>query len=249
MDDIRQVPEKKMNTTHPQGSKILIIGAGRLVKHLTHWCSLLSIPTITWQRPESLETLNKHLNTVKYIWLAISDNSLESFYTEHIKNNVNPDQTVVHFSGSFHHTEMISAHPLMTFSSKLYDLDDYQKIYFALTGADDLQTALPGFKNAFFKLAPEQKELYHALCVVMGNLPQILWSQSQPLLQQLHIPESAISIYLQKSLSNYLELQSDAITGPLIRNDQSTIFKNLTALEKNHPKLSHIYRSFLKEHL
>jgi predicted short-subunit dehydrogenase-like oxidoreductase (DUF2520 family) len=224
---------------------ILIIGHGRLAKHLIHWCSLLP------KSQNSIRTWNRNDNTplslqnIDYIWLAISDDSLVSFYQETLKPLLN-GQKVVHFSGTMHHEEMASAHPLMTFSHDLYDLDAYNKVHFGLTGASTLAEVLPGFSNPFFKLRPEEKPLYHALCVASGNLPQLIWSQTQPQFSDLKIPEAAVKAFLQQSLTNFFAQGPQAVTGPIVRNDKTTITKNLSALEKVNLKLKNIYQSFLQ---
>ena len=152
----------------------------------------------------------------------------------------------MHFSGTAHHAEMVSAHPLMTFSHELYDLATYNKIYFGLTGADTLTEVLPGFNNSYFHLRAEDKPLYHALCVTAGNLPQLLWSQTQPQFADLKVPQDAVKVFLQQSLTNFFAQGPQAVTGPIVRNDKNTIAKNLSALEKVNLKLKNIYQSFLQ---
>lgn len=221
---------------------ILIIGHGRMAKHLINWCSLLNKKVSLWHRSQG-EPLN--LQKIDTVWLAISDNALVSFYEDSLKPKLT-GQKVVHFSGTVHHPEMISTHPLMTFSHQLYDLQTYHKIYFGLTGADSLAEALPGFTNSFFKIAASDKPLYHALCVTTGNLPQLLWSETLPQFADLKIPQEAVKIYAQQSLTNFFSQGSAAVTGPIVRKDTATIAKNLSALEKVNLKLKNIYQSFLQ---
>lgn len=221
---------------------VLIIGNGRLAKHLLNWCSQLQKPVKSWSR--STHT-SLSLQNIDFIWLAISDDSLISFYQETLKPLLN-GQKVVHFSGTVHFDGMISAHPLMTFSHELYDLSTYNKIHFGLTGAKNLLDVMPGFKNPFFKLRAEDKPLYHALCVASGNLPQLLWSQTQPQFADLKVPQEAVQVFLQQSLTNFFAQGPQAVTGPIVRNDKTTITKNLSALEKVNLKLKNIYQSFLQ---
>ncbi|MES2802171.1 MAG: DUF2520 domain-containing protein [Bdellovibrionota bacterium] len=235
------------NKSHTEASNIIIIGHGRIAKHLIHWCSLLQKNPRVWHRADNghTEVNSLNLQNIDYIWLAISDNALVSFYEESLKPILS-GQKVVHFSGTVHHPEMISAHPLMTFSHELYDLTTYNKIYFGLTGADSLSEALPGLSNPFFKIAASDKPLYHALCVAAGNLPQLLWSETQAQFVDLKIPQEAVKNYVQQSLTNFFKQGSAAVTGPIVRNDTVTIAKNLSALEKVNWKLKNIYLSFLK---
>ncbi|AZZ37999.1 hypothetical protein CIK05_14705 [Bdellovibrio sp. qaytius] len=220
---------------------VVIIGNGRMAKHLSHWCELLNIKVTHWHRSQGV-ALN--LQNIDSIWLAISDNALVSFF-ETLKPKLS-GQKVVHFSGTVHHPEMIAAHPLMTFSYDLYDLAIYNKIYFGLTGVETLSEALPGFKNSFFKIAPSDKPLYHALCVTTGNLPQLLWSETLPQFADLKIPQEAVKHFAQQSLTNFFAAGPAAVTGPIVRKDTTTIEKNLSALEKVNLKLKNIYQSFLQ---
>lgn len=224
---------------------VLIIGNGRLAKHLNHWCNLLPKSKSTiyqWSRSNK-SPLN--LQNIDYIWLAISDDSLISFYQETLKPLLK-GQKVVHFSGTVHHEGMASAHPLMTFSHDLYDIGIYNSVHFGLTGANFLEEVLPGFSNSFFSLTAEDKSLYHALCVTSGNLPQLLWSETAPHFSKLKIPQAAVKVFIQQSLTNFFVQGANAITGPIVRHDQTTIAKNLTALEKVNLKLKNIYQSFLQ---
>lgn len=227
-------------------TNILIVGDGRLAKHLIHWCTLLQKSVHHWNRHDN-QPLS--LQNIDYVWLAISDNALVPFYQEILKplltNNLT-GQKVVHFSGTLHHEAMIAAHPLMTFSHELYDLETYNKIYFGVTGAESLTEALPGFTNPFFKLRAEDKPLYHALCVASGNLPQLLWSETQPQFADLKVPAEAVKVFLEQSLTNFFAQGAQAVTGPIARKDTTTITKNLSALEKVNLKLKNIYQSFLQ---
>lgn len=230
------------NNRRLEAANILIIGHGRLAKHLLHWCTLLQKSVYHWNRNSNTAI---SLQNIDYIWLAISDDALTPFYQQILKPLLR-GQKVVHFSGTMHHDEMTAAHPLMTFSHELYDLATYNKIYFGLTGAESLAEVMPGFTNSFFKLRAEDKPLYHALCVASGNLPQLLWSQTQSQFADLKVPQEAVKNFLQQSLMNFFAQGPQAVTGPIIRNDQVTITKNLTALEKVSLKLKNIYQSFLQ---
>ena len=226
-------------------SPVLIIGSGRLAKHLHHWQNLLKLPypVTTWSRKDSVDMLKFQLQTHRLVWLAISDSSLTAFYNEHLADST---ARVVHFSGTFHDDRMLSAHPLMSFSHDLYDFQDYQKIYFSLTGAASLADVLPGFENAWGVLPAEQKPLYHALCVLSGNVPQMLWSETLKNFRQLGIPDSAIDTYIQRTTQNFIELKEKSVTGPIKRGDTSTIEKNQLALRPFN-FLQKIYSQFAEE--
>lgn len=223
---------------------VLLIGSGKLAHHLNHWFHLYnkSNSLLTWDRHQDPHALRRNISVASHVWLAISDSALVPFYEKYLAGH---ETTVVHFSGALHDERLISAHPLMSFTNELYPDDFYKKIQFALTGAKDLKTALPHFENSFFSLRPSDKALYHALCVLAGNFPQMLWNEVYNYAQSLQIPAAALDIYIQKITQNFIDLKTQALTGPFIRNDQKTIEKNVEALKGT--LLQNIYQSFQKE--
>lgn len=224
-----------------QQKKILLIGSGRLATHLDYWNSLIPQPNVLlkWNRKDSIDNRHQLLKKADLVWLAISDNSLLSFYeTELAQTNL----PVVHFSGALHLQPMISAHPLMSFPRSLFVKNIYSQIHFSLTGCTDLQTALPGFQNSFSIMSPEDKSLYHAMCVISGNFPQMLWNETEKSLMKMGIPDQAFQLYIQQITNNYLLLKEQALTGPLVRHDRATIEINLKALEGS--ALQKIYQVF-----
>lgn len=222
---------------------ILLIGSGRVARHLSHYLSLLNIHFETWDRAQDPHAISRKVAEATHILLAISDSALESFYGKHLAGH---DKVVVHFSGAHHFDDMIAAHPLMTFGPDLYSLETYKKIHFALTGTKDLPSAIPGLENSYSVLAAEDKALYHAYCVLGGNFTTLLVNKMLEGLESLNIPRQAASIYIQQTLENTLASSSKALTGPLARKDVSTVEANLEAL-KNDPYLE-VYKSFLKIH-
>ena len=230
-------------------NKVLLVGNGRLAQHLVHWNSLVQVPNliISYAKNEIPEI---EILTADIIWLAVSDSAIESVYLEKIKPTLQKAKTserrsprVVHFSGARHFSELCSAHPLMSFGLELYKPDVYERIHFAVTGAENLSDLLPGFENSFIHLEPEQKPLYHALCVLAGNFPQMLWAQTQREFKALGFPEDAANVYIRQITENFLHNGAAAITGPHVRGDTETIEKNLAALSQL-PNLKNIYSAF-----
>ena len=99
---MEQVPTKK--------KPYLIIGGGRLAKHLAYYLQLLDIPFNQWKRKDrsKLEKLSSNSNK---ILLAISDDSIIPVAKKF------PDKLVIHFSGVLTTKFAESAHPLFTFSN------------------------------------------------------------------------------------------------------------------------------------
>ncbi|MBY0553113.1 DUF2520 domain-containing protein [bacterium] len=226
-------------------SSVLLIGSGRLARHLQHWNSLLEKPNsiLTWDRSQSTEKLNAALNKCNIVWLAISDSAIVEFYESYLLNS---GKTVVHFSGALNDARILSAHPLMSFPKDFLPSEVYSQIHFVISGFDLLHRALPQFNNAFSSVSSNNKALYHALCVLSGNFPQLLWNDVSEQMHKLDIPEKAFDLYIEQIAQSYLKYKKNALTGPIIRNDQKTISDNLQSLTENS-KLRNIYSAFNKE--
>lgn len=224
---------------------ILLIGSGRMANHLKHWNSLLDQPNrlLFWNRSQDTETLNKNLNQCDLIWLAISDSAIIPFFEEYLKNS---KKAAVHFSGALSDERLLCTHPLMSFPQSLLPNDVYAKIHFVVNGVEKLQEALPGFTNAFSALSSDKKSLYHALCVLAGNFPQLLWNEATREMKNLNLPQEALDLYIDQITKNYLLTKEKSLTGPLVRKDYVTIEKNISALH-DAEKLKNIYITFTKE--
>jgi len=154
----------------------------------------------------------------------------------------------VHFSGSLVTEQANGAHPLMTFSDTLYDLEHYQAIPFVLDhDAAEFSELLPGLPNQFARLHKSLKPKYHALCVLSGNFSCMLWQKLfQTLEQEFNIPQSVAFPYLYQQTQNLLMNPQTALTGPLVRGDNITIKKNLAALETD--SFQAVYTSFISSY-
>jgi hypothetical protein len=71
----------------------------------------------------------------------------------------------------------------------------------------------------------------------------MLWQKLMTNLEQLNLPKSFSYAYLQQLTENLMNSSQTALTGPLVRNDQITIDKNLAALEEDPFK--EVYESFV----
>lgn len=221
----------------------LLIGNGRLAHHIQHYFTSLQIPFSTWHRAQSHSTLQQQLTESTHILLLISDHAIENFITEHLQHT---SALLVHFSGSLVSEKAHGAHPLMTFSSMLYPVNDYPRMTFVIDhDAPDFEKLLPGLPNAHVRLDKSLKSKYHALCVLSGNFSCLLWQKLfSSLKTEFNIPENIAKMYLQQQTENLLNSPKTALTGPLVRGDTHTIQKNIAALEGD--PFQQVYESFVK---
>ncbi len=222
---------------------VLLAGSGRLARHLKFWNSLSShpLPVTEWNRKQSKEKFVSLAGEATHVWLAVSDSAIEE-----LSKQVPYGRTVVHFSGALNVAGTCCAHPLMSFPNQLLAAGVYPKIHFILNGALTLDELLPGFSNSFSVLSQEEKSYYHALCVLAGNFPQLIWSHTQGKMAALDVPKEAADLYIRQITENFIAHGNAALTGPLARNDQATLAKNISSLSCD-PALQNIYSAFVRE--
>ncbi len=259
----------------------LVVGNGRVAQHLRHYFELAGVSYCTWFRPKHLPGLStpqdfatqkSELDLVSAIQkssrilLAISDQAIEEFYRKY--QSVLQGKVCVHFSGALVTEVAQSAHPLTTFAETAidhssYDLERYRKIPFVTEkGRLRFNEIFPDLQNPSFEILPEQKPLYHALCVLAGNFSILLWEKAFTDFQtKLGLPPEALASFLEQTFRN-LAIHTQAnlnstdvfdvaktlqkktvLTGPLVRGDQITIHKNLVALTGD--PYQEVYESFI----
>jgi 2-dehydropantoate 2-reductase len=222
----------------------LIIGSGRMAKHMQCYLDLLHIPYRAWSRqyntPEELKTLSLHSDI---ILLLIKDSAITYFIEQH---SFLKDKKLVHFSGNLLLPGVWGAHPLMTFMPSLYDLECYRKMPFILQeNSPELSDLLPGLNNPYYKIPNKMRSYYHAMCVIGGNFTTLIWQKFfDELEQRLGLPKEAAYPYLQQIASNLMHHAEYALTGPLIRGDKLTIANHLQALSEDEFK--NVYQAFVE---
>lgn len=224
-------------------TQYLIIGSGRAARHFSHYFEGLGLNFTIWNRHEPWPRLQECLEKATHVLVLLPDSAIAGFYQENLKNFGNV-KTFVHFSGAHEFEGMVSAHPLMTFSETLYDLETYKQIPFVTTEADSLKEILPGLPNLAFRIPAEKKPYYHALCVLSGNFTTLLWQKMSSGLQSLGLPADIQIPYMNQIFQNLETDRSGALTGPLARKDLKTIQANDQAL-KGDPAQK-IYRAFVE---
>ena len=221
-----------------------IVGRGRVAIHLARYLDLESRPFSIWHRGMPCAPADA-IGDRTIILLAISDDALEPFLAE---NPALKRKTLVHFSGSRTLDGATGLHPLMTFGPEPYELETYQSIPFVSErGGKTFGDIFPGFLNPGFEIDPGQKPLYHALCVMAGNFPTLLWAKVFGDFEQgLGLPHDVLRPYLERTLENTFESGGKALTGPLARSDTGTVRRNLEALGED--SYAAVYRAFARSH-
>src|ERR1700741_1957654 len=109
--------------------ELLLIGDGRLARHLAAYFAQLGRSHASWSRRGHAEGRSGELRSLVHsgtrALLAISDGAIESFVSSHPELR---DATRIHFSGQLVTPLAIGVHPLFSFASPLYTRDLYERI-------------------------------------------------------------------------------------------------------------------------
>jgi len=232
-----------------------ILGDGRLAQHMRRYLRLSGLPCSGWSRhknspfnshthPDSATRLRLTVRPATHVLLLVSDAAIAGLVSRH---PVLQGRQLVHCSGALSLPGVAGAHPLMTFASTPYTLEQYRQIPFLVESGHRFEDLLPGLPNLHHEIEPASKALYHALCVTAGNFPQILWKAvTDRFGQQLDLHPTILEPYLRQALDNFLADPGHALTGPLARADEITVARNLAALKGD--ALHGLYRAFVEFH-
>ena len=220
-------------------SSFTLLGSGRAAKHLRHYFHWLGISCQSWGRTASGDgdsPLRGSLKSATHVFLLVTDAAIEPLARRAQTIAAELDDTKrywIHCSGSLATSLAWGCHPLMTFpADRLHSWETYQKMAWVIDAqAPAADLLLPRMPNPKFRINPAQKALYHALCVLSGNVTTLLWQRMiRGLEEQLGIPRSAALPYLN-AISQSIEDQAEtALTGPLARGDRDTLTRDLAAL-------------------
>jgi len=224
---------------------ILLIGDGRLARHLRHYFEQLGLNHAVWSRrmaaAKSCPALEVLVRSDTRALLAISDGAVEPFISSHPELR---KAVPIHFSGRLASALAIGAHPLFSFAGTFYERGLYERIPFVIDqGSPPLASLIPGLPNPFVLIEPAQRERYHALCVLAGNFTTLLWRKLFfELDARLGMPREQALPYLE-SIMRGLAGTGAPLSGPLSRGDQDTLRRNLAALKCD--PFAHVYGAFV----
>jgi len=230
-----------------------IAGGGRLARHFSEYFRLLEIPHTRWTRdywspfnsfdiPDAAQRLKATIGKVDYVLLLVPDNAITTVLKQYPFLH---EKQLIHCSGSMSIPGVSGVHPLMTFAHDLYELDTYQQVPFILETGSSFTQLFPTLPNPHFVMSVEDKSRYHAMCVMAGNFSQVLWKAVLDRFeQQFDLPAEALQPYLKQVTANFTQAPGSALTGPLTRNDQQTIDRNLGSLAGD--SLQDLYAAFVR---
>lgn len=210
---------------------------------MDHYFKTLGLATASWHFSQPKALLADLVAQASTIFLLVPDKKIADVYSQHLDFFQSKAGRIYHCSGSVHHPGVRSLHPLMTFPKALFPDSFYPQITFTSTDDFSWSEIDSRIKNPVIKIAKEQQAMYHAQCVLAANMTHILWINFHDEMEKMGFQSSNLKPYIERISENYLNLGCQALTGPLVRNDQDTINKNLEALDGD--PFHEIYESFV----
>lgn len=189
------------------------------------------------------------------IFITVPDGKIKSVYDEIKLCRINGKQ-ICHCSGSLSVADTFpdisdyravgcSLHPLFPISSKFESYKELKNAFFCLEGDEthitEWQMLLNSFGNRTRVINSADKSKYHTACAVSSNLVCAIVDTSVSLLEQCGFSRNdALSALYPLALSNISNVFSrdtaQALTGPIERNDISTMKKHLECFESETEK-------------
>ena len=223
-----------------ENHKYLIVGNGRLARHLKYYFDTLKIPYSEWERRSAIP-FDEIASFSESILLPIKDDAIIPFIDSH---EILKTKTVVHFSGILSTGKAEGLHPLMTFPQKLYSADFYPKICFVSEkNRPSLSEILPELPNPNLVIDRKDKVSYHAWLTMSGNFTTFIWDNLFNRLRDLGISKNAVLPYLEKTVENLVKIENP-LTGPFVRGDLKTIEQHKQALKED--EFGKIYNVFFE---
>jgi predicted short-subunit dehydrogenase-like oxidoreductase (DUF2520 family) len=223
-------------------NSLLLVGGGRLARHLAHYLELEGLAFDAWDRrcPIPFEAAR---DRAERIALLISDDAIEPFLERYHDGD---GRIWIHCSGSLSTPLAEPAHPLMTFGHDLYEAPSYRETTFVTErGRASFDDLFPELPNPHVAIDRVDRPLYHALCVLAGNGSTLLWRKAFSEFHRMGIPDTALLAYLEAIAGN-LATSGDPLTGPMARGDERTIRRNLEALDGDPYR--EVYRTLADAH-
>ncbi|WP_303721715.1 Rossmann-like and DUF2520 domain-containing protein [Malonomonas rubra] len=195
------------------------------------------------------------------ILLAVPDDQitgLASNLTQQL--SAQEGRTLLHFSG-LHPAEimrspgcqatLLSIHPLLSFADRQLASERLYNCPCAVEGEEIAVQLGKELVSAFggrpFRIASDQKALYHASACIASNFLVTLLATATKLLGECGIDQqqagNLLSPLIKTTIENVTEFGPEqGLTGPIVRGDQGTVATHIAALEKVSLQIGMFYK-------
>ncbi|WP_010288734.1 Rossmann-like and DUF2520 domain-containing protein [Kurthia massiliensis] len=194
----------------------------------------------------AFSTIEALVKQSDWIFITVSDT-----YIEHVAAQLMPHlqhHVLFHCSGAApsHILQVPNAyafHPLYAFPSKETPLNE--QVLFTLEGSPNVEAIkqqLATLGNPIQIIEAHQKAKYHAACVMVSNFVNGLVYAGQQMFESIGFSEETATqaykhLFWQNAQNIFERGAVAALTGPIERNDVTTIEKHLQALEASEKEV------------
>lgn len=208
-----------------------------------------SLDASDFTHSRAFDTMEELAACSDIIFITTPDESIYSAYCE-LKQYDLRDKIICHCSGAlstriFDGIDSLGAcaysvHPAFAVSDKYNSYKEFSKAFFTVEGSEEkmhiMQTLLERLQNPYQVIKAEDKTKYHTALVLSSNLVIALYHMASDLLCDCGFDAlSAVDVLNPLFLNNAQALAdkgcAQALTGPVDRNDASTVKKHLSAME------------------
>ena len=208
-------------------------------------------------------------HSAQIILLAVPDEAIAA--TSKALQNVrelSPSQTLIHFSGLLparilQHTEttrsgILALHPLLPFADRKQASEHLVGCPCAVEGNPaGLQTSeilLKSIPARGFRLDEKAKATYHSAASVASNYLITLMEAARQLMDSCEIlgyePLDLLEPLVRATVDNlFSSTPEQALTGPIVRGDISTVAGHIQAINESKPELLDFYRCLARQTL
>ncbi|MDD7515917.1 Rossmann-like and DUF2520 domain-containing protein [Ruminococcus flavefaciens] len=201
------------------------------------------------------DELSELLENSDTVFITVPDNSIREVY-EQIRDIGIAGKQICHCSGAMSALEAFpdiarygasgcSIHPLFPVSSKYDSFRELRNAFFCIEGSEahvmQWKRILEEIGNPVRVISGNNKCEYHAACVVSSNLVCALAEESIELLKKCGFTEDeAVKALQPLVMSNIRHIFKvgpvEALTGPVERNDVSTVQKHIECMNKENDR-------------
>ena len=216
-----------------------------------------SAEKLAWSAGSKAQSVEEVIQASNLIFIVTNDDAI----IEVVENaHWHTGQMVVHMSGALgldvlngaksSGSDVASLHPIQTFAGMD---ENFKDVFFGLETASDplrniLHEIVRDLEGQIVDISAANRALYHASAVMSCGYITTLLSDALIVWRAANLPyEEGVQALLQMTTTTLKNISekgfTGALTGPIQRNDKTTVEKHLAAIKDHAPHLSDMYCS------
>jgi len=227
-----------------------LLGQGRVGRALAAYLSARNLSYQTLPRQRALDEILSPRAPFSAVLLAVSDSAIPELVSSLGACPV----PIVHFSGSVRVEGARAFHPLYSFTDRALSVAEFETIPFIADpgSAAHFSDIFPAFVNPVIEMSRARDARYHALCVLLGNLPLLIQDRAARALERDYgLPRKACVPFLESLVSNFSASTATSspdslVAGPVARRDVETTAAHLDAVADD-PLMGALYRLLVED--